>query len=256
MASPIVLFTAGMGTVVVALGAGFAGSHFLVSPPAQAPLQTVLTERPNPPPPTVERVERETETHVGGPIAETTGAGSAWVTEVPQAIEERKPPIAPTIPYLAPIATTVDPPLIVEKPAPSTSPVTERPSPVTAGLKPAGPAPEVHIKPPARPVDVKLTAPPKVRAEAPPKSNEETEKRKRATRVESDKKREREATRARQAEIERDRKKKGVVVERWRERIEEDDDEPRPRRSGNRDDPPRDIAPQRDFFSILFGGRD
>ena len=107
MASPLVIFAAGMGTVALSLGAGFASSHFLVSAPVAQ--KTILANRPDPPPPTVEKVERKKDPDVAvEPVpvtvkTETTGSGGGWVSEPP------KTPVAPTIPYLAPVVTAPAP---------------------------------------------------------------------------------------------------------------------------------------------------
>ena len=166
MPSPIVVFTAGMGVVALAIGAGFAAPYFLSASP-KAPVQTVLINRlinrPDPPPPTVEKIERNKEAEVPAAVepdpfpaatkSETTGSGSAWVTEPPKVAETPKAPAAPTIPFLAPVATTVDPPLAT----PSSQAVASEP--VTAGMRPATVQPSVKIETPPVKTEVEKAAP-------------------------------------------------------------------------------------------------
>ena len=58
MASPLVIFAAGMGTAALSLGLGYAT---LYVPDGSQPSKTqiILANRPEPPPPTVEKVKRE-----------------------------------------------------------------------------------------------------------------------------------------------------------------------------------------------------
>ena len=107
MATPLVTFAAGMGTVAVALGAGFATTYALLTAPPSA--KTVFANRPDAPPPTVEKVDRKKEAIVAAveqppllaaPVPETTGsAGYVASPSVPiaSAAISTTPPVPPRI---------------------------------------------------------------------------------------------------------------------------------------------------------------
>ena len=140
MASPLVLFAAGMGTAALSLGLGYAT---LYVPDGSQPSKTqiILANRPEPPPPTVEKVKREPRPVVAAiepPAAptvtsrETPGTGHGWVKEAHQTAETPKAPAAPTVPHVGPAAAPVAPP------PGAAPPVAAAPAqPVTADMRPA-----------------------------------------------------------------------------------------------------------------------
>ncbi len=140
MASPLVIFAAGMGTAALSLGLGYAT---LYVPDGSQPSKTqiILANRPEPPPPTVEKVKREPRPVVAAiepPPAptvtsrETPGTGNGWVKEAHQTAETPKAPAAPTVPHVGPAAAPVAPP------PGAAPPVAAAPAqPVTADMRPA-----------------------------------------------------------------------------------------------------------------------
>ena len=72
---------------------------------------------------------------MAAPESETTGGGHGWVTDVPKAVEQSKRPVAPILPYLGPVATTIDPPPAL---------ATETSEPVTAPIQPLSGLPLVQ----------------------------------------------------------------------------------------------------------------
>ena len=194
----------------------------------------------------MEKIERNKEAEVPAAVepdpfpaatkSETTGSGSAWVTEPPKVVETLQGSSSADNSLLAPVATTVDPPLAT----PSSQAVASEP--VTAGMRPA-------------------TVQPSVKIETPPVKTEPVEKPRRSVvSSEKDKKRRERTVRVRERDTEsdvvvrRESGRKPVIAERV------DDDDPRTRRAvvgeprRGREviiEEPRRSA---DFFSILFGG--
>ena len=105
MPSPLVIFAAGMGTLAVALGAGFATTYALLSAPP--PAKTALANRPDAPPPTVEKVERKKELNAAAseqppaalfaPSTETTGSVASPGVPIASPAISKAPPVPPRL---------------------------------------------------------------------------------------------------------------------------------------------------------------
>ena len=135
MASPLVIFAAGMGTAALSLGLGYAT---LYAPDGSQPSKTqiILANRPEPPPPTVEKVKREPRPVVAAmepPAAptvsssrETTGTGNGWLKKLTNC-GDAESSCGSTVPHVGPAAAPVAPPPVASAPA----------QPVTAHMRPA-----------------------------------------------------------------------------------------------------------------------
>ena len=244
MASPLVIFAAGMGTAALSLGLGYAT---LYVPDGSQPSKTqiILANRPEPPPPTVEKVKREPRPVVAAmepPAAptvtsrETTGTGNGWVKEAHQTAETPKAPAAPTVPHVGPAAAPVAPP------PGAAPPVAAAPAqPVTADMRPASVQAPVKVE---QNKPTQFATPPQF-----------------ATTERMDRKRERTA-RVREEDVEwhfgidHRRGQRPILVERWRERVVDD---PRARREVTILEPRRRMVVREeeprpnDFFGMIFG---
>ena len=232
MASPLVIFAAGMGTAALSLGLGYATLYVLDgSQPSKT--QIILANRPEPPPPTVEKVKREPRPVVAAmepPAAptvssrETTGTGNGWVKEAHQTAETPKASAAPT------------------PPSGAAPPVASAPAqPVTADMRPASVQAPVKVE---QNKPTQFATPPQF-----------------ATTERMDRKRERTA-RVREEDVEwhfgidHRRGQRPILVERWRERVVDD---PRARREVTILEPRRRMVVREeeprpnDFFGTIFG---
>ena len=232
MASPLVIFAAGMGTAALSLGLGYTTLYVLDgSQPSKT--QIILANRPEPPPPTVEKVKREPRPVVAAmepPSAptvssrETTGTGNGWVKEAHQTAETPKASAAPT------------------PPSGAAPPVASAPAqPVTADMRPASVQAPVKVE---QNKPTQFATPPQF-----------------ATTERMDRKRERTA-RVREEDVEwhfgidHRRGQRPILVERWRERVVDD---PRARREVTILEPRRRMVVREeeprpnDFFGTIFG---
>ena len=232
MASPLVIFAAGMGTAALSLGLGYATLYVLDgSQPSKT--QIILANRPEPPPPTVEKVKREPRPVVAAmepPAAptvtsgETTGTGNGWVKEAHQTAETPKAPAAPT------------------PPSGAAPPVASAPAqPVTDDMRPASVQAPVKVE---QNKPTQFATPPQF-----------------ATTERMDRKRERTA-RVREEDVEwhfgidHRRGQRPILVARWRERVVDD---PRARREVTILEPRRRMVVREeeprpnDFFGMIFG---
>lgn len=233
MASPLLIFSLGMATVAGALGIGFGGSYFLMtSEPAKeskmGPKESKMgpVRHHEPPPPIVEKVEMREAPLVAEPepVAVTEPKpqpetlprksrpdSAGWITEpLPEKPAATLP--VPAIPFTQPVAP------VASQPPPMTAPLpasVEPRAPVTAASRPA------HLaENPLATTDAPAAAPaPK------PKKKVARELREKAVPEES---------------------RKRVIVERWRERVVDDDDD---RTATVYSSPPRE---DRGLFGILF----
>ena len=244
MASPLVIFAAGMGTALLSLGLGYAT---LYVPDGSQPSKTqiILAKRPEPPPPTVEKVKRKPRPVVAAvepPAAptvtsrETTRTGNGWLKEAHQTAETPKAPAAPTVPHIGPAAAPVAPPPGAAPPV-----ATAHAQPVTADMRPASAQ---------APVKVEQNKPTQF---ATPSQFATTER--------MDRKRDRTA-RVREEDVEwyfgidHRRGQRPILVERWRERVVDD---PRARREVTILEPRRRMVVREeesrpnDFFGMIFG---
>ena len=117
MITPVGLFAAA-GAVALTLGAGYTMTQVLVGSTKGTYTQHVLANRPDPPPPTVEKVERKRPVVIAEesspPRSETTGSVTRPAIEVPDRT------IAPAIPQVAPI--TSPPASVASRPDPVLAP--------------------------------------------------------------------------------------------------------------------------------------